>query len=147
MRKRQLAIVGAASVLFLGGGAVGSQLAPETAAVETFPACGEGGPQIDTGLCGAQNAIKAFFHNAQGAGQFCKWKAANPGEWSRVKNMMNNPQTNPPDGVVTWFGASLRDLTQAYAWAQGSAYIIPPNTAANICKTPLAPPTNLRVTP
>lgn len=145
-RQARIAAVGAAAALFVGGGALGSQLASESsvAVTEELPFCGEGGPPLDLGLCGVQGTVKGLLYNMQGAAQFCKWRAANPGEWSRVKAMFLSPQKQPPSGVVTWFGASLRDLSQAYAYAEGAPYTIPPNTAPNACKTPLAPPTNVK---
>ena len=84
--------------------------------------------------------------NLQGALQFCKWKAANPGEWSRLKNYSETQQA-PNPAIVTWFGGHIYNDLQAYFAAGAPTFVIQPNTAPNICKTPLPPPTVQGVTP
>ena len=149
-RTRIVAVTAAAIVLLTGSGVAGVTLALEkmvfleTTTVE--PLCGEQGiVPTDPRLCAARGVILyGSLYNIQGAGQFCKWKASNPGEWTRIKEYLSS---RTPAQVITWFGASLRDQVQAYFEADGPVTIMPENTAMNICKTPLAPPTDLTVGP
>ena len=106
--------------------------------------CEDWGYMTD-GECFAAGAIRfAYFSNLQGSGQFCKWKAANPGEWSRLQGFA---QTNiAPVTIITWLGASIRNSLEAYFGTGAPTFTIPPNTAPNICRTPLKAPTIGKVT-
>lgn len=96
--------------------------------------------------CFAAGAIRnVSLYNMQGAGQFCKWVAANPGEWNRLKAYAESG--TPPIGIVTWFGGHIQNDLQAYFAAGGPPFTILPNTSPNKCKTPLSPPVVTGVTP
>jgi hypothetical protein len=83
--------------------------------------------------------------NLQGAAQFCKWRAANPGEWSRLRAYAEAPSTKP--AITTWFGVGLRDVLEAYSVLGAPPFTIVPNTAPNRCRTPtLAAPVVAGVT-
>lgn len=148
-RRLGAALTGAALLAF--GGATGAVLSTEATESETttvvLPVCGVTGQPLDESLCTVQGVLLyGMFYNIQGAGQFCKWSAANPGEWARIKGYVTNPSV-PPERIVTWFGAALRDAAQAYAYAEAVAgKAVPPNNVPNKCKTPLSPPSNLQVT-
>jgi hypothetical protein len=138
----------AAAVVFASGGIAGSVLSTESTTAETTttvePFCGESVVPTDPKLCASRGFILyGSLYNIQGAGQFCKWKAANPGEWTRIKAYINTRTTAQ---VTTWFGASLRDQVQAYLAADGPTTTMPANNTPNACKTPLSPPTDLQTT-
>lgn len=137
-----------ASAAVIGGAAfvAGSQ-SNEPQSVAESPICDATGTAVDSGACGAQGVIlHGLLYNIQGAVQFCKWKAANPGEWSRLQAYLGAPSTSPPGIVVTWFGAALRDAIQAYSFAYGQPAAMP-IPAPNACGGKLiAPPTNVQVT-
>lgn len=109
--------------------------------------CENWGVQLTSNECFAAGTIRnVSLQNLQGAGQFCKWKAANPGEWNRLLNYAGT-EAAPNPVIVTWFGGHIYNDLQAYFAAGGPTFTIQPNTALNICKTPLRPPTVTGVTP
>jgi hypothetical protein len=100
--------------------------------------CGEWEALYTPRECGAAGLIRyAALHNLQGAAQFCKWRAANPGEWQRLREMA---QTGTTAQVRSWMGAAIRDVLQAYAEAGGPTFTIAPNESPNVCRTPLPAP-------
>lgn len=108
--------------------------------------CGSWMPLLTAGECGAAGTIRyASLNNLQGAAQFCKWKAANPGEWSRIKGYAETGTM--PTNIVTWLGAHIMQDIQAYFYTGAPAFTIAPNTAPNVCKTPIPAPIISGVTP
>lgn len=108
--------------------------------------CGSWMPLLTAGECGAAGTIRyASLNNLQGAVQFCKWKAANPGEWSRIKTYAET--ATMPTNIVTWLGAHIMQDIQAYFYTGAPAFTIQPNTAPNVCKTPIPAPIIAGVTP
>jgi hypothetical protein len=102
--------------------------------------------QLTAGECFAAGIIRNVgLHNLQGAAQFCKWKGGSPGEWSRLKAYAETETL--PLNIVTWFGGSIKNWLEAYFVTGAPTFTILPNTAPNICKTPLAPPVIAGVTP
>jgi hypothetical protein len=81
----------------------------------------------------------------QNAGQFCKWEAANPGEWSRLQGYAATEVQ--PQSIVTWLGSGLRDEISAYFATGAPPWTILKNYPPNRCKTPLPPPVIASVTP
>lgn len=108
--------------------------------------CETWGSGFTQGECLAAGTIRFVgLYNLQGAGQFCKWQVANPGEWARLQSyaQSNIPATN----IVTWFGNSIQNELQAYFATGAPSFAISPNTAPNRCRTPLRPPIVSGVTP
>jgi hypothetical protein len=95
--------------------------------------------QLPSSSCLAAGVIRnVSLWNLQGAAQFCNWKKSNPGEWSRIQDYAKTGTA--PANIITWFGGHIYNDIQAYFAAGGPTFTIEPNTAPNICKTPLAPP-------
>lgn len=148
MTKTIAAIAGA--VVLVGGALVaGDTLTPFSSpavAVAGAMGCEDWNVQLTSGECFAAGIIRnVSLNNLQGAGQFCKWQPANPGEWSRLKGYAQTETL--PTGIVTWFGAHILDDIQAYFATGAPTFTILPNTAPNRCRTPLAPPVITGVTP
>lgn len=117
------------------------------ALVATTPAanCEYPGPQ-NAQACFAAGVIRnVSLSNLQGAAQFCKWRSANPGEWTRLKGYASSG--TKPTQIVTWLGAHILNDLEAYFAAGAPPFTIAPNTAPNVCRTPLAPPIVAGVTP
>jgi hypothetical protein len=135
-----------AAVALAAGGFVlaGSDISPLTATetvVVTPPTmgCNDWPVQLSTGECQAAGTIRyVSLVNLQGAAQFCKWKSANQGEWSRLKAYAAS--TTPPMDVVTWLGSSILNQLQAYFVTGAPSFVMPVNDAPNKCRTPLPPP-------
>lgn len=155
MNYRRLQRLGAIGVASLAIGAVvaGDQLitAESSQSLPTEPTqietkmCEDWGYMSD-GECWAAGAIRfVAFNNLQGAAQFCKWRAANPGEWNRLKGYAETETT--PVNIVTWFGAAQKNMLEAYFATGAPTFTIQPNTAPNVCKTPFPPPVIGGVTP
>lgn len=114
-----------------------SNVAPFSAAETTTVTGTQMGCEDWTGTftqreCFAAGVIRnVSLTNLQGASQFCKWKTANPGEWSRLKMYANDGQA--PTQIVTWLGNHIQNDLQAYFAAGGPAFLILPNTAPNAC--------------
>jgi hypothetical protein len=148
MRTIAIAAASAVGAAVIAGGIytvsnVGESPRREAAAAE--PDC-EFGPNIPTQACFAAGVIRnVSLSNLQGAAQFCNWKKANPGEWSRLKAYAETG--GAPANIVTWFGGHILNDLQAYFATGAPEFIIQPNNAPNICKTPLAPPVVSGVTP
>lgn len=146
-------IAGVAAVALAAGGAVaGSQLAASTetvtvaAATPAPPGCNDWPVTLTTGECQAAGTIRyVALVNLQGAAQFCKWRAANPGEWSRLKGFASTRAA--PASIVTWLGASIKNEIEAYFATGAPTFTIGPNTAPNACRTPLPAPAVSGVTP
>lgn len=146
---RTLAAVGAALAVGTVGVVAGSQLVGSSspAAVSTTVAnCEDWGP-LPASSCFAGGIIRnVSLHNLQGAVQFCKWRDANPGEWSRLKGYASTGTT--PTSIITWMGSHIQNDLQAYFAAGGPVFTIAPNTAPNACTGKLlAPPVVSGVTP
>lgn len=143
-----IATAGAVGVAGLIAGDEWTNSESTAVAESAVPVCDSTGTAIDPGACGAQGILlHGALYNIQGAVQFCKWKAANPGEWSRLKGYLAAPSSSTPAIVVTWFGSALRDQIQAYSYAYGNPAQMPAMTAPNACTGRLvAPPTNVQVT-
>jgi hypothetical protein len=143
-----------ALVLAASGVAVGTQVT-DSSSIETVtvmstptpPGCNDWPVQLTTGECQAAGVIRyVALYNLQGAAQFCKWRGANPGEWSRLKGYA---QTNTsPLNIVTWLGGSIKNELEAYFVTGAPTFTIQPNTAPNACTGKLlAPPVVAGVTP
>lgn len=144
----QAAAIVAAAALGLGGAAVITEDdAAVTITTETTMGCNDWPVQLPQASCFAAGTIRyTALYNLQGAAQFCKWRAANPGEWQRLKTYAaeGGVQTN----TATWLGASILNELEAYFALGAPAFVIAPNNAPNRCKTPtLAPPVVAGVTP
>lgn len=141
-------VVALAAAGFVAGG---TDISPLSATETTTVAAGAMGcedwpVQLTQRECFAAGVIRnVSLSNLQGALQFCKWKAANPGEWSRLKGYATTGTA--PTAIVTWFGGHIQNDLQAYFAAGGPPFTILPNTAPNVCKTPLSPPVVTGVTP
>ncbi len=167
-KKKRVAVgagTAAAVVALAAGGFVAGDtgIAPfsaaETTTVQLAPAtmgCNDWDVTLSTGECQAAGTIRyVSLYNLQGAVQFCKWRAANPGEWSRLKTYASDGQS--PANIVTWMGGHIQNDLQAYFVAGGPVFdnpsttvveSIPPNTSPNACTGKLvAPPLIKGVTP
>lgn len=146
---RTLAIAASALALGTVGIVAGSTLtSSESSSTPTSQTqnCEDWIGSFTSGECFAAGIIRfVFLTNVQGAAQFCKWKGANPGEWSRLNNYAQTGTT--PTNIITWFGAALKNMLESYFATGAPAFTIQPNTAPNICKTPLSPPQIVGVTP
>jgi hypothetical protein len=146
-------VAGVAAVALAAGGAVaGSQLASSTetvtvaAATPAPPGCNDWPVELTAGECQAAGIIRyVALINLQGAAQFCKWRAANPGEWSRLKGYASSG--TPPASIVTWLGASIKNDLEAYLATGAPTFTIGANTAPNVCRTPIPAPAVSGVTP
>jgi hypothetical protein len=136
--------IGAA--LLVGGVGTSTLLTSEQSVPAGTMNCEDWSVQLTQGECFAAGAIRnVALSNLQGAAQFCIWRKANPGEWSRLKSYAETE--NPPEQIVTWFGSGLRNLLEAYFATGAPTFTIVPNTAPNICRTPLPAPVVSGVTP
>ena len=145
---KRLLVATALSAAALGA-AGGASLAPQSTSAEpqTYAVnCGDYNEPEDERVCATRGYLLwGMLVNIQGADQFCKWRAANPGEWTRIKGYLSTGTVQTP--IITWFGAGLRDVVQTYFAASGRPVAMPPNTAPNKCGGKLvAPPTGLTVT-
>jgi hypothetical protein len=147
-------LITAGALAFAGTAVVSTQvgpLAPEASTVTVVasagPACGDFPEITDTGACFAAGVLAfVFWPNIQGAVQWCKWRDANPGEWSRLKTYASTGTT--PTQIVTWMGGAMRNALEAYFAAGAPPFTIKPNPAPNACTGKvLAPPTVTGVTP
>lgn len=154
MTRTTLAAGAAAAVLAVGGFAAASavDIIPLSATETTTVAAGAMGCEDWAGTftqreCFAAGVIRnVSLGNLQGAAQFCKWRDANPGEWSRLKGYASSGTV--PTQIVTWMGGHILNDLQAYFAAGGPAFTILPNTAPNACTGKLlAPPVVQGVTP
>lgn len=156
MTTRTAIAVGAgALVLAAGGFATASELdiVPLSATATTTVSAGEmgcndwPGVQLTTGECQAAGTIRyVALTNLQGAAQFCKWRGANPGEWSRIKGYAETEVL--PLNIITWLGGSIKNELEAYFVTGAPPFTILPNTAPNACTGKLlAPPVIAGVTP
>jgi hypothetical protein len=101
---------------------------------------------LTDGECFAAGGIRfGALQNLSAAGQFCKWQAANPGEWSRIQGYAATG--TEPLNIVTWFGGGVRDLVTSYLAAGGPPFTLVVYSPPNRCKTPLAAPVVTGVTP
>lgn len=97
--------------------------------------------------CFGAGTILIGLDNGYQAGQWCKWQAANPGEWSRLQAYAANPVV-PPANIISWFGGWIYDQLQAYTALGAPPFTLSPTPAPNRCKTPtLAAPVVGGVTP
>jgi len=102
---------------------------------------------LTTGECQAAGTIRyVALVNLQGAVQFCKWRSANPGEWTRLKEYAKTGAQ--PLDIVTWMGSSIKNEIEAYFVVGAPSFTMTPNNAPNACTGKLvAPPTLQGVTP
>jgi hypothetical protein len=155
MTTRTAIAAGAGAVVLTAGGfATASQLdiAPLSATATTTTTVGAMGcndwpVQLTTGECQAAGIIRYIaLTNLQGAAQFCKWRDANPGEWSRLNGYSSSGTT--PASIVTWMGGSIKNELEAYFVTGAPTFTIEPNTAPNACTGKLVkPPVVTGVTP
>lgn len=147
IQSRTLIASGIAALALVAGGTVaGTQLAASDPAPVGTKWCDGIDLFMTDGECFAAGVIRFIsLHNLQGAAQFCKWKAANPGEWSRIKQYAATEVA--PLNIVTWFGGHIKNDLEAYFATGAGSFTIQPNPAPNVCKTPLAPPVVSGVTP
>jgi hypothetical protein len=144
MRPLAVGAAGFASAVILGLAGVGvADLAtPEQASEERY--CEDWGIQLSDTECFTAGRIRfGALINIQGAAQFCKWRPANPGEWNRLKEYAESSTT--PQNITTWFGGAIRDTITAYFLTGAPVFTMPLNEAPNVCRTPLAPPTEVGV--
>ena len=147
---KALGIVAALIVVAVIGGVYGVAIqdeenSPRLGATAAEPNC-ELGPNIPTPACFAAGAIRfVSMTNLQGAAQFCKWRAANPGEWNRLKGYASTG--DKPDRIITWFGGHIQNDLEAYFATGAPPFTMPVNHAPNVCRTPLVPPKIAQVTP
>lgn len=151
---KALAAVAGAAVLAIGGYAVADQAgvtplsATATTTVTGTPmGCNDWQGSYTTRECYAAGTLRTAMENLMPAVQFCKWRDANPGEWSRLKAYLAT--ATPPTQIVTWMGAAIRDEMGAYLNAGGPPYSIPLNPLPpNACTGKLVKaPTIVGVTP
>ena len=110
----------------------------------TFPNVGPfSGSFLYSNTC-TKHPSSSDIYMGNSAGQFCKWQAANPGEWSRIKDMSDGGE---PAAVVTWMGAGLRDAVQAYLVTGAPTFPLVEYRPVNRCRTPIAPPVIVSVQP
>ena len=137
MTTRTAVAAGIGAVALLAGGFVTADrldIAPLNATATTTTTVGAKGcndwPGAFTdGECFAAGSIQVSLSNLQPAVQFCKWKAANPGEWQRLSDYAatgTQAQT-----IVTWLGGSILDELQGYFAAHAPPFTLP--------RTPLPP--------
>lgn len=147
-------LAGAAAVgalaIGVGGYAVADQLGGTSTTLATTTAamgCNDWPVTMTLGECQSAGIIRyVALYNLQGAAQFCKWKAANPGEWSRLKTAAQSGER--PTSIATWLGASIGNMLEAYDVTGAPPFTIAPNTAPNACGGKLvAPPAVGGVTP
>lgn len=143
------AITGAAVLAATGvtGAVLVNSDSTTATSTSTVMGCNDWPVQLTTGECQAAGTIRyVSLTNLQGAVQFCKWKAANPGEWARL--MAYSETGGTPASIVTWMGGHIRDDLEAYFATGAPEFIIKPNTAPNICGGKIvAPPVVAGVTP
>lgn len=154
-RRTKVAAVVGAGVLATAGLVAGSSIAPisatsSTSTETTKPAtgCNDWAGTFTAGECYASGTIRyVALTNLQGAAQFCKWRAANPGEWSRLKSyaLTGDRATS----ISTWLGASILNEIEAYFATGAPVFTIAPNEAPNTCGRGklVAPPTITGITP
>jgi hypothetical protein len=141
--------------VLLAGGIIASSLAIAVAAPSTDvvtadpqPGCNDWpGVQLTYGECQAAGTIRfVALTNLQGAIQFCKWRGANPGEWSRIQGYAETEVL--PTNIITWLGGSIKNELEAYFVTGAPTFTILPNTAPNACTGKLvAAPVITGVTP
>lgn len=154
MISRNLAIAGAVAAIGITGFGIGvsGDISPFSATqTQTMlstpqePNC-EFGSGIPTPACFAAGIVRnVSLYNLQGAGQFCVWRNANPGEWTRLKDYASSGAT--PSQIVTWFGSHIRNDLEAYFATGAPPFTISPNTSPNRCRTPLPAPVVAGVIP
>jgi hypothetical protein len=84
--------------------------------------------------------------NVQPAKPFCTWKAANPGEWSRLSAYASSG--TPPTQIVTWQGGSILNSLQAYFVTGAPPFTLQITLPPNACGGKLIkPPLIVGVTP
>ena len=91
------------------------------------------------------------------ASQFKTWRNQNPGEWSRLNAHMAAPACSMapvglPQDMLTFYGAALYGITQAYACARGVGPLTwppanPPLDPKRADKTPPSAPGPITVGP
>lgn len=144
--------VGAVALAATGFVAGSTDIAPLSATATTTVTatpmgCNDWSGSFTQKECFAAGTLRTALENLMPAVQFCKWKAANPGEWSRLKSYLSSG--TPPTNIVTWLGGSIRDEMAAYLVAGGPPYSVPLNPLPpNACTGKLVtPPTVTGVTP
>lgn len=139
---RHLAAAAVGTAALALGIAAGTQLggtSTPTVLTPTVAACEDWAINLTRGECHAAGAIRfVALYNLQGAAQWCRWRDANPGEWARLRQMAAMGQ--PPERIVTWLGNAIRNVLEAYQATGAPPFEIAPNTAPNVCRTPLATP-------
>jgi hypothetical protein len=144
------AAAGAAALALAAGGVIAATSIGDSSSssVATTPpsGCNDWPGTWTQRECFAAGAVQTALANIQPAVQFCKWRAANPGEWSRL-------QAGARSGVqaasiVTWMGSAVRDQLDSYRYAGAPpfelAIVLPPNACGGKL---LAPPAIAGVTP
>ncbi len=142
-----LALVGVAG---LSTAAVVSDVVPLSATTTTTvgaKGCNDWPLPMTDGECGAAGFTLVAFQNLQPAAQFCKWKAANPGEWSRL--VAYAASGTPAQTIITWLGGSILNQLQAYFVTGAPTFALPRDPLPpNSCGGKLiAPPVVSGVTP
>jgi hypothetical protein len=152
-----VAVVAAAGIAIGGATMLTDNSTTALVVAPTTQNCGDWGVTMTQGECQAAGVIRyVALYNLQGSAQFCKWRGANPGEWSRLNSYAASATL--PQNIVTWFGASIRNEIEAY-FATGAPTMsyqtpggtvagIQPNTSQNACTGKvLAAPSIQGVTP
>jgi len=143
-----LAIVGAAGL----STAVATNSIPLSATATTTTTvnakgCNDWPGAFTDGECFAAGAILTSLSNLQPAVQFCKWRAANPGEWSRLSGYASSG--THAEQIVTWLGGSILNELEAYFATHAPTFTLPRDPLPpNACGGKLlAPPAVGGVTP
>lgn len=142
-----------AAVLAAGGFAVASSqdIIPLSATATTTTVLSEKGCNDWPGAftdaeCGAAGFTLTALQNIQPAIQFCKWKAANPGEWNRLSAYSSSG--TPAQSIITWLGGSINNSLAAYFVTGAPPFTLQITLPPNACGGKLIkPPIISGVTP
>jgi len=131
-------------------GAIGFSTASTLTTPETVTdiamGCNDWAGQYTQRECFAAGTLVYALKNIQPAAQFCKWKAANPGEWTRLTGYASTG--THAERIVTWFGASLLNNLEAYFAIQAPTFSLPlVPLPPNACGGKIIAPPVVGVTP
>lgn len=154
MTTRTAIAAGVGAVVVAAGGFVAADqvgIAPLSATSTTTTTLSEKGCNDWPGAftdaeCGAAGFTLTALANVQPAKPFCVWKAANPGEWSRLSAYASTGAQ--AQNIVTWQGGSISNSLQAYFVTGAPTFTLQITLPPNACGGKLIkPPTISGVTP
>ena len=127
----------------------GGSSSPRRGATTTTPmGCNDWAGTFTQKECFAAGVLLTSFQNLQPAVPFCKWKASNPGEWTRLRAQAAAADPNFTAPVVSWQGASISDTILAYSVLGGPGFELQATLPKNACGGPIVkPPIVQGVTP